>query len=63
MNFHSNARLTLRSRADLVEAVIHEGLTLKRAAARFRVSPSWITASTKSARLRSVSRALLWKFM
>ena len=38
MNLHSNARLTLRSRADLVEAVTKEGLTLKRAAARFRVS-------------------------
>ncbi len=38
MNLHSNARLTLRSRADLVEAVTKEGLTLTRAAARFRVS-------------------------
>ena len=38
MNLHSNARLTVKSRADLVEAVTQEGLTLKRAAARFRVS-------------------------
>ena len=38
MNLHSNARLTVKSRADLVEAVNQEGLTLKRAAARFRVS-------------------------
>jgi len=38
MNLHSNARLTLRSRTDLVETVTMEGLTLTRAAARFRVS-------------------------
>ena len=38
MNLHSNARLTLRSRAELVQAITKEGLTLKRAAARFRVS-------------------------
>jgi len=38
MNLHSNARLTVKSRADLVEAVTQEGLTLKRAAACFRVS-------------------------
>jgi hypothetical protein len=36
MNLHSNARLTLRSRADLVEAVTKEGLTLKRPAAEGR---------------------------
>ena len=36
MNLHSNARLTLKCRGALVEAVIQEGLTLKRAAARFR---------------------------
>lgn len=38
MNLHSNARLTLKCRVALVEAVIQEGLTLKRAATRFRVS-------------------------
>jgi hypothetical protein len=38
MNLHRHARLTLRSRADLVEAVTKQGLTLKLAPARFRVS-------------------------
>ncbi len=38
MKVHSNARLMPRSRAMLVEAVVKEGLTWKRAAARFQVS-------------------------
>jgi transposase InsO family protein len=38
MNVHSNARLMPRSRVLLVEAVVKEGLTWKRAAARFHVS-------------------------
>jgi transposase InsO family protein len=38
MNVHSNARLTPRSRALLVKTILEEGLTVKRAAARFTVS-------------------------
>ena len=38
MNLHSNARLTLKCRVGLIQAIHENGLTLKRAAARFRVS-------------------------
>jgi len=38
MNYHSNARLTLRSRERLARAVTQEGWTLKKAAAFFSVS-------------------------
>jgi transposase InsO family protein len=38
MDIHKNARLTLRMRAELVDAVLKQGFTLKRAASRFNVS-------------------------
>ena len=39
MDIHKNARLTLLLRTELAEAVEREGVTLKRAAARFNVTP------------------------
>jgi transposase InsO family protein len=39
MDIHKNARLTLLLRGELAKAVVVQGLTLKRAAARFNVSP------------------------
>jgi transposase len=38
MNDHQNARLTIHSREQLASKVLHEGLTLRLAAARFNVS-------------------------
>jgi hypothetical protein len=38
MDYHQNARLTVHSREQRCRKVIVEGLTLKRAAARFNVS-------------------------
>jgi transposase InsO family protein len=39
MDYHQNARLTIVSREQMCRVVVVEGLTLKRAAARFNVSP------------------------
>jgi transposase len=38
MDYHQNARLTVHSREQMARKVVVEGLTLKRAAARFNVS-------------------------
>ena len=38
MDYHQNARLTIRSREQLARKVLHEGCTLKLAAASFNVS-------------------------
>jgi len=38
MDYHQNARLTVHSREQMARTVVVEGLTLKRAAARFNVS-------------------------
>jgi transposase InsO family protein len=38
MDYHQNARLTIHSREQLARGVLHEGLTLKQAAASFNVS-------------------------
>lgn len=51
MDIHKNARLTLRSREDLVHRV-SRGVTLKRAAARFNVTPK--TAAKWVHRYRAV---------
>jgi len=39
MDYHQNARLTIPSREQMCRKVLEQGLTLKRAAARFSVSP------------------------
>jgi transposase len=39
MDYHQNARLTVVSREQMCRKVVEQGLTLKRAAASFNVSP------------------------
>jgi transposase InsO family protein len=50
MDYHKNARLTIHSREQLARKVLHEGLTLKAAAAAFNVSPK--TAAKWTGRYR-----------
>ncbi|MFZ0817417.1 MAG: IS481 family transposase [Candidatus Sulfotelmatobacter sp.] len=57
MDIHKNARLTLRSREDLVHRV-SRGVTLKRAAARFNVTPK--TAAKWVHRFRAVGASGLF---
>ncbi len=38
MDIHKNARLTLHSREQLAQSVLHQGKTLNSAAAEFKVS-------------------------
>ena len=57
MNIHSNARLTLRSRAALVESILQQHLTAKTAASAFGVSER--TARKWLARYRAGGTAAL----
>jgi len=55
MDYHQNARLVIHSRAQLAVAVLEQGLTLKQAAASFRVSAK--TAAKWVRRYRELGRA------
>jgi len=55
MDYHQNARLTVRSREQMAKMVVERGYTLKAAAAAFQVSSK--TAAKWTRRYRSLGRA------
>ena len=52
MDYHKNARLTVHSREQLARKVLHQGATLKAAAAAFNVSPKTAAKWVRRYRLR-----------